>query len=158
MSKQNNMTLLAERQVRPNPLFDPKALAKFVAENDDLIFAKVDRQAMWLFPSGQLVQSNKENNQKRRVCHYYIKYYFRYIGMKNVLKIEQENQHVFNNLVTKGVGVVNLVPETMAALKGDDQDLTEQQKQFLRVNKYKLYSYVKNHPITAKYLANAAKI
>ena len=87
-----------------------------------------------------------------------IKYYFRYIGMKNVLKIEQENQHVFNNLVTKGVGVVNLVPETMAALKGDDQDLTEQQKQFLRVNKYKLYSYVKNHPITAKYLAKAAKI
>ncbi|MCI1954330.1 MAG: hypothetical protein LKJ37_05045 [Ligilactobacillus acidipiscis] len=158
MSKQNNTTLLAERQERSNPLFDPKALTRFIAESDDLIFVKSSRQAIWLFPNGQLVQPNEKDDQERTVCHYAIKYYFRYIGIENGLKIEQENRHIFNNLVTKGVGVVNLVPETKAALKGNDQDLTEQQKEFLKINKYKLYSYVKNHPITANYLARAAKI
>lgn len=158
MGKQNDSTLLAERQIRPNPLFDPKALKNFVAERSDLIFAKSSRRALWLFPNGQLVRSNEESDQERMVYHYIIKYYFKHVGIENGPEIERKSKHVFNNLVTKGVGVVNLVPETGAALKGDSQDLTEQQKDFLQANNCQLYSYVKNQPVTDHYLTKINKI
>lgn len=152
MSKQNEPLLLTEKQNQSNPLFDPQALQRFVTENDELIFAKRSEEAILLFPNGQLVQQNKPPAQKRTTFHYVMKYYFKYVGLKNIPKVKQKNQRVFNNLVTKGVGAVYLIPETWAALKGDEQDLTEKQTEFLKVNQYKVYSYVKNWPLTPSYL------
>jgi len=152
MSKQSDSTMLADRHTYSNPLFDPKALAKFVAADDDLKFADHSEEAIWLFPNGQLVQPKEKDDEQRTTYHYVIKYYFKYVGLKQVPEVEQKDKYTFNNLVTKGAGVVNLIPETWSALKGDQQDLTETQRKFLQSQRYKVYSYVKNHTITPEYL------
>ncbi|GBG93558.1 hypothetical protein LFYK43_00170 [Ligilactobacillus salitolerans] len=130
-----------------NPLFDQQALRNFVAANDDLTFTQHSQDAILLFPDGQLIRPLKEQDGKRTTYHYVMKYYFRQIGLPKVPEIKRQNQRLFNNLVTKGVGVVNLIPETWSALKGDQQDLTVTQKEFLEDHQYQVFSYVKNKPL-----------
>ncbi len=152
MSKQNVLKLQARSQIQSNPLFDPQALEKFVSDSAELNFVGQSGKAILLFPDGKLVEPNRAGDKNRTTYHYVMKYYFSYIGLKKVPEIKQKDQRAFNNLVTKGVGAINLIPETWSALKGDQQDTTVEQKQFLEKNQYKLYSYVKNEPITTTYL------